>query len=70
MTFLIEVWLDKKMADQLDVFYKETDKWDEAANIKLQMIINTESKMRIVISRNHKKAERIINSLKRDFVIK
>lgn len=68
--FLIEVWLDKKMADQLDVFYKETDKWDEAANIKLQMIINTESKMRIVISRNHKKAERIINSLKRDFVIK
>ena len=68
--FLIEVWLDKKMADQLDVFYKKTAEWNDEASFKLQNIIDTESKMKIVISKNHKKAERITNSLKRYFVLK
>jgi hypothetical protein len=68
--FLIEVWLDKKMSDKIDYFYKNTGAWNEEAHKKLNTIINTESRMKIIISRNNKKAEKIKSSLKRHFLLK
>lgn len=68
--FVIEVWLDKKIADRIDKFYQETEIWDEGAYERLKSIVNTESRMKIVISKNHKKAEKIKNSLKKHFVLK
>ena len=66
--FLIEAWLDKKITDKIEKFYQDTASWSEAAHEKLQNIASMDGQMKIVISRNHKKAEKIKNSLKKYFV--
>jgi len=66
--FLIEVWMDKKITDKIDKYYQEIKSWDEESNGRLKEIIEEESKMKIVISKNHKKAEKIKSSLRRYFV--
>lgn len=68
--FLIEVWLDKKMSGKIEVFYKKTESWNDEILQELKKIIDTESRMKIVISRNHSKAEKIKKSLKKHFVLK
>ncbi|MFA5024789.1 MAG: hypothetical protein WC523_07635 [Patescibacteria group bacterium] len=68
--FLIEVWLDKKMADKIDKLYQEAQSWDDNIHEKLNAIIDTESRMKIVISKNRKKAEKLRASLKKYFVLK
>ncbi|MFZ4648794.1 MAG: hypothetical protein ACOYMB_04175 [Patescibacteria group bacterium] len=68
--YLIEVWIDKKVADKMDNFYKENKEWKENIPEELKKIIDTESKMKIVISRNHDKTEKIKKSLKKYFVLK
>lgn len=67
--FLIEVWLDQNMSNKIQKFYTETTKWDENKLNELKNIINVESRMKIVISRNQQKAEKIKKSLKKYFVI-
>jgi hypothetical protein len=68
--FLIEVWMDKKVSDKIDDLYKETKSYNKDVDESLKSIVGMESKMKIVISRNHKKAEKIKSSLKRYFVLK
>lgn len=68
--FLIEVWMDKKITDKIDKFYKDTKTWDEGVYDRLKNVIDVDSKIKIVISKNHKKAEKIKNSLRRYFVLK
>jgi hypothetical protein len=68
--FLIEVWLDKKVADKIDKFYQEVLAWNEEAAEKLQKILSAEGRMKLAISRNHGKAEKIKNSLKKEFMLK
>lgn len=67
--FLIEVWLDQNMSDKIENFYTETTKWDRNKLVELENIINVESRMKIVISRNQKKTDKIKRSLKKYFVI-
>lgn len=67
--FLIEVWLDQNMSNKIEKFYTETTRWDENKLAELKDIINVESRMKIVISRNHQKAEKIKKSLKKYFVL-
>jgi len=67
--FLIEVWLDQNMSNKIENFYTGTTKWDENKLAELKDIINVESRMKIVISRNQQKAEKIKRSLKKYFVI-
>jgi len=67
--FLIEVWLDQNMSDKIDNFYTKTTKWDEDKLAELKDIITVESRMKIVISRNQQKAEKIKKSLKKYFVL-
>lgn len=68
--FLIEVYLDKKIADKIEKFYQNTSSWTEDSYKELQKITNTEGQMKIVISKNHKKAEKIKTSLKKYFILK
>jgi hypothetical protein len=67
--FLIEVWLDQKMSDEIDLFYQKTTAWDEKNKAELMKIIQTEGRVKLTISRNRKKAMKIRNSLKRSFII-
>lgn len=67
--FLIEVWLDQNMSNKIEAFYKKTINWDENKLAELKDIINFESRMKIVISRNQQKAEKIKRSLKKYFVL-
>ena len=68
--FLIEVWLDKKMIAKVEQCYQETKSWDAAAKQRLNAIVNIEGRMKLVISRNHAKAERIKKMLRRNFILK
>jgi hypothetical protein len=68
--FLIEVWMDKKVSDKIDGLYQEAKSFNKDVDEELKRIVGMESKMKIVISRNHKKAEKIKSSLKRHFVLK
>jgi len=67
--FLIEVWLDKNISDKIENFYKDATAWDENRLAELKDIISGESRMKIVISRNQQKAEKIKRSLKKYFVL-
>jgi len=67
--FLIEVWLDQKIADKIEEFYQTTNQWDENAEIKIKDIINSSGRMKMVISRNRTKAEKLKKTLRKDFAI-
>jgi hypothetical protein len=68
--FLIEVWLDKDVAMKVEKFYQTIKTWNINIPLDLRKILNTKGRMRIVISRNHKKAEKIKKSFKKYFVLK
>lgn len=67
--FIIEVWFEKSFSNKLDKFYKKTLKWDDAARDELNKIVSKDSRLRIVISRNKKKAEKIKKSLNKYFFV-
>ena len=62
--------MDKKVSDKIDNFYHKTKSYNKDVDESLKSIVSMESKMKIVISRNHKKAEKIKSSLRRYFVFK
>jgi len=67
--FLIEVWLDKEIADEVESLYRTATNFDEDAKEKIQKILACQGRMRLVISRNHKKATKLKKTLARDFAI-
>ena len=67
--FLIEVWLDKEIADEVESLYRTATSFDEAVKEKIQKILARQGRMRLVISRNHKKATKLKKTLARDFAI-
>jgi len=67
--FLIEVWLDKEIANEVENLYQTATSFDEGANAKIQKLLARRGRMRLVISRNHKKATRLKKILARDFAI-
>ena len=67
--FLIEVWLDKEIADEVEKLYQTATSFDENAKEKIQKILSRQGRMRLVISRNHKKATKLKKTLARDFAI-
>lgn len=68
--FLIEVWLDKNVTENVEKFYQNTDSWNDNIPDDLRKILTTKGKMRLIISRNHKKAEKIKKSFRKYFVLK
>lgn len=68
--FLVEVWLDPHVSNEIDKFYKETTSFDEAAKEKIKKIVEGKGKNKFVISRNHRKAEKLKRIFKKYFLIK
>lgn len=68
--FLIEVWLDKKVVGKLEKIYQTTAEWNDGVEKKFQKILALNGRLRIVISRNHKKAIRLKKTLSKGFAIK
>jgi hypothetical protein len=67
--YLIEVFLDQNVSDDLDIFFKEKDSCS-AEDVKLlQGIVSRSGKNKLVITRNHKKALRYRKSLAREFLM-
>jgi len=67
---LIEVYIDKNTAQEIDLFFKENKSYTQNVKTKLHEIINKRSKIRIVVSHNQKKAEKYKKKLSKDFYIK
>lgn len=68
--FLIEAWLDKTIAEKIESLYQNTNRWDENIANEFNNILTMNGRTKIVISRNHKKAERLKKTLAKDFVVK
>ncbi len=66
--FLIEVWLDPKVSEAIDQFYKGTKDFDENAKKKLLEIIRHGGRNKLVINRNKRKADKIRNMFSKFFV--
>jgi hypothetical protein len=56
--YIIEVYIDEKVAEEIDRFYEQYTDFDKIAEKKLQSIVS-QGKTRLVISRNSKKADRL-----------
>jgi hypothetical protein len=67
--FLIEAWLDKNIATAVDLIYQSTEVWSETVAEDFKKVLNANGRMRIVISRNHQKAERLKKTLRKGFAI-
>lgn len=67
--FLIEVWLDKEISNEVDALYQTATDFDDDAKEKIQKILARQGRTRLVISHNHKKATRLKKILAKDFAI-
>lgn len=67
--FIIEVWIDKLIAEKIEEVYKKTKKLNEEAKEELIKILGMKGKTKIVISRNNKKSERLQKMLRKYFYI-
>jgi len=68
--YLMEVYFDEKIIQELDEFYSKTLAWNEDAKESLQKIIFKSSKNKLVISKNRRKIERYKKMLSPYFFIK
>lgn len=68
--YLMEVYFDEKIIEELDEFYKRTEIWNESAKQSLQNMVSKSSKNKLVISRNLRKVERYKKMLSPYFFIK
>ncbi len=66
--FIIEVWIDKKIAEEIDQVYQLNILSDELKQ-KLKAITSKKGTTRFVISRNKRKAEKMRKKLMKYFVI-
>ncbi len=58
--YLIEVYLDKHVEEKIDKFFKSTLRWTPAALTELEMIVSLHGRTKLIVSRNSKKAARLI----------
>lgn len=67
--FIIEAWLDKAISEKVEKLYTTTTQWSENVRTKAEKILNANGRMRIVISRNKKKTEKIKKYLRKGFAL-
>ena len=67
--YLIEVWLDKKVAADIESLYRSTGAWSESVSGTFRNILELNGRLRMVISRNHAKAERLKKMFRKGFAI-
>lgn len=67
--FIIEVWLDKEVARKIEELYQTTLEWSEVIAGQFKNILESSGRMKMIISRNHKKADRLKKTLRKGFAI-
>lgn len=67
--FLIQVWIGKKLADAIDVLYRGTTKVDGQAEKRINDLVRQKGRVRLVISRDPKKTQRLKKLLGKNFYI-
>ncbi len=65
--FIVEVLIDRKIADRIEDLYKKTKVYSDEAREELQVIINSKGKSKLVISKNKIKAKMLRNKLSKPF---
>ncbi len=66
--YLIEVWLDPKISELIDQFYKKTTLLTDVAKNDLLDIIKRKGRNKLVIYRNERKAQKVRNMFKKVFI--
>lgn len=67
--FLIEVFLDKKLAERIDEFYKANTELNKENQAEFEKLISEKYPIRMKISRNKAKAATLCKKLLKDFYI-
>lgn len=67
--FIIDVYLDLEVSEQIDAFYQTIDKLTPEKIEELKAIVSQRGKNRLVISRNEKRAGKIRKQLAKNFFI-
>lgn len=67
--FIIEVWLDRKIADQLDKFYTDVTQFNDIEKHRLESILMQKGKNRFSITNNKRKADTLRRKFKKYFFL-
>lgn len=67
--YLIEVFIDQKIAKRIDKFFTGIKNFDDKARENLLKIVSKNGKNKLVISRNKRKAEKYKKTLAKNFYI-
>ncbi len=67
--FILEIFIDKKLASDIEKFYKENDKITDENAKKFQSLISKKHPIRMKVSKNTEKAEEFRKKLSKDFYI-
>lgn len=67
--FIIEVWLDKEVTARIEKLYKETSAWEEPLTRQFGEILELGGQMKMLISRNHRKAKNLKRTLQKGFAL-
>lgn len=61
--YLIEVYLDKQSEEKIHEFFLTTPEWTKSAQAKLETIISAHGRTKLIVSKNAKKAARLVAML-------
>ncbi|HYC34250.1 MAG TPA: hypothetical protein VEC13_00805, partial [Candidatus Paceibacterota bacterium] len=67
--FLIEVFLDKRLSDRIEEFYRKNMKLDKENQTEFERLVSEKYPIRMKISRNKKKAALLRKKLSKDFYL-
>ncbi len=59
--FIVETYLDMRVAEKIDEFYKQTPGWSPSVPAVLGKIIESPGKTKMTISKNEKRAARLVS---------
>ncbi|MBP7831545.1 MAG: hypothetical protein KA028_00815 [Candidatus Pacebacteria bacterium] len=68
--YIMEFWIDEATSEEIDLFYKNTTVFDEAAEKKIKGIIERSGRNKVSISKNARKAEKLKKIFAKYFLIK
>jgi len=68
--FIIEVWINPRIAGEIERIYHQTKVVDQQTIDKLTALINSRGKSRLVISKDKMKAQKLAKKFSRNFYLK
>ena len=68
--FIIEVWINPRIANEIEKIYHQTKVVDQSAIDKLTSLINSRGRSRLVISKDRIRAQKLSKKFSRNFYLK